>query len=77
MGLITYATIVVYQAAAEASMSLATIYGSTTGILTIVTGYIQKRMSDFLNAEKPTRSAKRLEREDAFDVQKWGIGHRD
>ena len=57
MGLITYATIAVYSIS-EHSMALATIYGSTTGILTIVTGYIQKRMSDFLNADKDnTRSS--------------------
>lgn len=55
MGLITYATVVIYSGSLAPSGSVATIYASTTGILSIVTGYIQKRVSD-LNDKICTRS---------------------
>ena len=56
MGLITYTTVVVYTGNIEISAPLAAIYGSTVGILSVVTGYIQKRMSDYYdkNCSRPS-----------------------
>ena len=56
MGLITYTTLVVYTGSIEITGPLAAIYGSTVGILSVVTGYIQKRMSDYYdkNCSRPS-----------------------
>lgn len=63
MGLLSYATAKVYNM--DVSANLVAIYSTTTGILAVVTGYIQKRMSDFLNAdEERTRSSEGLGRKD-------------
>lgn len=59
MGLITYTTIIMLHGDWETiNVPMATIHGSTVGILATVTGYVQKRIADMCRDEHCSRSSK-------------------
>lgn len=59
VSLITYATIVVFESDwSTINGAMAAIYGSAVSVLSVVTGYIQKRLGDYIRDEDRSRFTK-------------------